>query len=83
MKFDVLTLLPDGRLVHLMTVADTSATSIADVSALVAAQINGNISLFAASATEAGISQFRLSLGSTGLTVAGQLALWQVARVTI
>ena len=64
-----MTLLPDGRLIHLMTVADTAATSLADVSALVAAQVNGQTSLFAASSTEPGISQFRLSLGTPGLTI--------------
>ncbi|MGB3147965.1 MAG: calcium-binding protein [Paracoccaceae bacterium] len=64
--FDVMTLLPDGRLVHLMTVTDSAATSLANVTALAAAEIGNQIKLFAASATEPGISQFSLDLGTLG-----------------
>ncbi len=66
---DLMTLLPDGRLIHLLTVADTAATSLDHVTSLSMAQVGARTLLFAASATEAGISQFDLSLGPQGLSI--------------
>lgn len=63
---EVLTLLPDGRLVRLATLSDGAATSLTDVSALAAASLGTRACLFAASASEAGISQFDLGLGTAG-----------------
>lgn len=67
--FDVMTLLPDGRLIHLMTVVDDGLTSLANVSALSAAQVAGRTMIFAASSTETGISQFDVNLGTLGVTL--------------
>lgn len=66
---EVMALLPDGRLVQLMTITDTGAMSLADVSALAATDAGGRIRLFAASATEPGITQIDLSLGTPGLSL--------------
>ncbi|MCY1126185.1 calcium-binding protein [Frigidibacter sp. RF13] len=66
---EVMTMLPDGRLVSLMTITDTGATSLADVTALSAAVIGGQIKLFAASATEGGISLIDLALGPLGISL--------------
>lgn len=61
-------MLPDGRLVHLGAVEDTADTSLRNVSALAAAATGGRITLVAASAREAGISQFEVDPGPIGLT---------------
>ncbi|WP_284162644.1 calcium-binding protein [Frigidibacter sp. SD6-1] len=66
---EVMTMLPDGRLVSLMTITDNAAMSLADVTALSAAVIGGQVKLFAASATEGGISQIDLSLGPFGISL--------------
>ena len=62
------TLLPDGHLLHLQTLVDTASLSLAHVSALAATETGGRLQIFAASATEAGISQFDLDVGDLGVT---------------
>ena len=62
------TLLPGGQLLHLATMADSATTALADVSALTAVQSGSSIAVFAASATEAGISQFVVEPGTIGVT---------------
>lgn len=62
------TMLPDGRLIHLDTIADTAALSLQNVSALTAASLGGKISVAAASGIEAGISQFEIDPGPIGAT---------------
>lgn len=66
---EVMALLPDGRLVQVMSIADTAATSLADVTSIAVAQVGGRVQLFAASATEPGITQLDLSLGPIGTTL--------------
>lgn len=61
-------MLPDGRLVHLGAVEDTAATALQRVSALAAEGIGGRIAVVAASATEAGLTQFEVDPGPIGLT---------------
>jgi len=68
---EVMTILPDGRLIDLMTIEDSAAMSLAHVSALAAGQVGGQIKLFAASATETGITQLALNLGPQGITLNG------------
>lgn len=60
--------LPDGRLMHVATLADTSAMPLARVSALAAAELDGQIVLAAASGSERGIAQFRVDVGTIGTT---------------
>ncbi|MGO4851627.1 calcium-binding protein [Phaeovulum sp. W22_SRMD_FR3] len=62
------TLLPDGHLLHLQTLVDDAALSLAHVSALAAAETDGRVQVFAASGTETGISQFDLEVGDLGIT---------------
>lgn len=66
---EVMALLPDGRLVQILSIADTAATSLADVTSIAVAQVGGRVQLFAASATEPGITQVDLSLGPIGTTL--------------
>ncbi len=66
---NVMTLLPDGRLIALLTIADTAATSLDHVTALAAAQVGNRTELFAASATEGGITQLDINLGPIGVTL--------------
>ncbi|MFC3570659.1 M10 family metallopeptidase C-terminal domain-containing protein [Paracoccus simplex] len=71
----VFTVLPDGKLLHLTTLVDTDDQTLADVSALSAAVIDGRIALFVSSRTESGITQFVLepgSIGKTGVVGAGR-----------
>jgi len=65
----VFTVMPDGRLLHLVTLADTDARSLADVSAISALEINGKIAVFVASRTEVGITQFQFDPGQIGQTL--------------
>ncbi|UXU75119.1 MULTISPECIES: calcium-binding protein [unclassified Paracoccus (in: a-proteobacteria)] len=64
----IFTLLPDGRLLHLQTLIDTDGQTLADVSAISAAVVNGRIVLLVASHTEAGLTQFVFEPGPIGLT---------------
>lgn len=64
----VFTLLPDGRLMHLTSLADTLDYAMADVSSLSARVIDGRIVLFVGSQTEQGITWFVFDPGQVGLT---------------
>lgn len=64
----VFTLLPDGRLLHVQTIADTNDMTLADVSAIEAQVVNGKILLFVASATETGLTQLSFDPGNLGAT---------------
>ncbi|MDP3860013.1 MAG: M10 family metallopeptidase C-terminal domain-containing protein [Phaeovulum sp.] len=67
----VFTLLPDGRLLHLSSIADTAATTLADITALAAVLVAGRIEVFASGEDAAGISQFDLDTGPLGVTLVG------------
>ncbi len=64
----VFTMLPGGSLLHLLTLADQDGWSMANVSAIAAAQIGGKIALFVTSTTEEGVTQLSLDPGKIGLT---------------
>lgn len=64
----VFTMQPNGRLLHLLTIADTAAMSLADVNAITATVIAGKIALLVSSATEPGITQLFFDPGRTGFT---------------
>ena len=64
----VFTMTPDGRLLHLVTLADADDRAMANVSALSVAEIDGQIVLFVASKTESGITQFAFDPGQIGMT---------------
>ena len=67
----VFTLLPDGRLLHLSSVADAVGLTLADITALAAVMAGGRIQVFAAGENAAGISQFDLDTGTLGVTSIG------------
>ena len=62
------TITPDGRLIHLDSIADDNRAALRDVSALAIRVIDGKIVVFAGSATESGVSQFVLDPGRIGQT---------------
>lgn len=64
----VFTMTPEGRLLHLVTLADANDRAMANVSALSVAEIGGQIVLFVASKTESGITQFAFDPGQIGIT---------------
>lgn len=64
----VFTLLPDGRLLHLETIADSNDMTLSDVSAIEAQVIGGQIALFVTSATETGLTQLSFDPGAIGAT---------------
>ncbi len=64
-------LLPDGRLIHDTTLDDTALMSLADVQAIKAVVVGGEVQVFVASGSEDGITQFTLNTGTTGPTQTG------------
>ena len=64
-------LLPDGRLYLETTIVDTPGAALADVAALQLAEVGGQLQLFVASASEDGLTQFRILTGPQGVTLAG------------
>jgi Ca2+-binding RTX toxin-like protein len=60
------TLLPDGRLVHLQTIAHWGGLGLMDVGQIAARQVGDEIQVFVSSDDQAGLSQFTLSLADLG-----------------
>ncbi|MTE00559.1 calcium-binding protein [Paracoccus sp. YIM 132242] len=70
----IFTLLPDGRLLHLQTIADTADMTLGKVSAIEAQVIDGRIVLLVTSDGETGVTQLVVepgAIGQTGLAGAG------------
>ncbi|HHH89297.1 MAG TPA: hypothetical protein ENK45_01890, partial [Aliiroseovarius sp.] len=65
------TLLPGGRLLQLASIADSTTTTLANVSALAATVLDGVIQIFAASESEPGLTQFSFDPGPAGLVLEG------------
>ncbi|MFQ6553778.1 hypothetical protein AAD018_015680 [Aestuariibius insulae] len=68
------TMLPDGHLVHLDTIADDALSSLNNVSAVEIVETADGLQIFAASAAEAGVSQFSVDLSAQGRTITGEAA---------
>ena len=64
-------LLPDGRLVHHVSLADWQFVTLANVSALAGVARADGISIYAASATEAGLTELTVDLGLAGDVLTG------------
>lgn len=65
----LMTVLPDGRLVHLATLADGNATALTNPAALAMAGRGGGLDLFVAGGgPQGGISHLRADLGAIGIT---------------
>ncbi len=66
----LMTLLPDGRLVHLATLADTTATAMTNPAALAMRGRAGGLDLFVAGGgADGGITQLRADLGPIGVAI--------------
>jgi Ca2+-binding RTX toxin-like protein len=65
------TLLADGRLVHLQSIADTTGLTLDSVSALAGAVVGSELQIVAASETERGLSVFTLPLANLGQVLSG------------
>lgn len=77
----VFTLLPNGRLLHLQTIVDTGALTLAKIGAIHAQAMGDKIALFVASATETGVTQLVIDPGAIGVTtIAGAGAVVGTAR---
>ena len=75
----LMTLTPEGRLLHLHTLADTAAAALANISAMEMRLVGGEIQVLVASGAEAGLTLLRIGLagmgrmpGATGPGAAGE-----------
>lgn len=68
------TLLPGGRLLHLQSMADGAGTTLAQPSAITMATVGTEIQVFVSSATETGITMYRVDISALGLTLASGAA---------
>lgn len=64
-------MLPDGTLTHVDTVCDTLDNGLQNIESLALAQVNGQLTVIAASQTESGLSRFALDTGDHGAVRAG------------
>ncbi|MEP3295038.1 beta-propeller fold lactonase family protein [Tateyamaria sp.] len=62
----------EGRLIYEQSLADSNASSLQGVSALEAVIAGNGFDIFTTSATEAGLSQFRVEVGPEGVTESSQ-----------
>lgn len=72
------TLLPNGKLVLLDSVADNNSTALQNIAALTAEYIGGRLHIYASSETEAGITHFEVDPGDIGVTLQGQTGTSQL-----
>jgi len=68
------TLLPDGRLVHLESLADAPGLGLAGISAVAAVGLDDTLQILAASESVPGLAQFALPLAAQGVTRRGGAA---------
>lgn len=64
------TLLPGGQLLHLQTLADSAAVTLAAPSAIAMTLVGAEIQVFVTSGTEAGLTLYRIDISTLGLTLA-------------
>ncbi len=62
----LMTLSPDGQLIHLDSFADATDSGLQNVQSLSVAQVGNEIQIFAASQQDAGLTQLSLSLENLG-----------------
>jgi len=67
----LLTLLPDGRLVHLQTLAQQDGYGLENVQSISAVALGDEIQIYVASGAETGLSRFSIDLATMGATVNG------------
>ncbi|WP_281968890.1 calcium-binding protein [Roseovarius nanhaiticus] len=71
----LLTMLPDGRLIHLDTIAHDLGLGLESISAMTAIKAADAIEVILASQTNAGLTQFTVSLAQQGQTISGNAAV--------
>ena len=72
----LMTMMQDGRLIHIQTLEDTDTITLQNVTAIAAIQTGNSAQIFITSEAEEGITQFSFDLGTVGATLhggAGQL----------
>ncbi|WP_282371529.1 calcium-binding protein [Defluviimonas aestuarii] len=69
----LLTLLPGGQLLHLQSLADTATSVLSNISAIRIVPVGPELQVFVTSASEAGMSMFRIDLSSLGVTMTGSI----------
>lgn len=67
----LLTLLPGGQLLHVQTLSDTAAMSLAHVSAIKIVPMGNELQVFVTSGLEAGMTLLRVDLSNEGVTLTG------------
>ncbi|MCC5969903.1 MAG: hypothetical protein JJU15_08130 [Pararhodobacter sp.] len=78
----VFVMLPDGKLVHLESIADGPETALFNVSALQAVVTGDTLHLFAGSQRDTGMTHFTLSLEDMGVQRTGSARAAEVVRGT-
>jgi Ca2+-binding RTX toxin-like protein len=68
-------LTPDGRLVHLSTLADGLTSGLANVSALRMVRVGNELQILVGSAAEAGLTVLRVDLSAQGAVIAATAAV--------
>ncbi len=69
------TLTPDGRLVHLTTIEDSTATTLQNVTGLRMQAVGDEVQIIVASGAEAGLTVLRLDLATMGEVIEATAAL--------
>ncbi len=64
-------LMPDGRILHHVSVKDSNAISLRDVSSLTGRVVDGKLQIFASSEVEAGLTKLVFDLGPMGNVYTG------------
>ncbi len=62
-------LLPDGQLVHMQSLAHSAGAGLENITGIEAAVIGDEVKIFVTSGTTPGVSQFSLPLGDLGLVI--------------
>ena len=70
----VFQLLPDGRLLHMETLIDSSGASLSNITDMAVEIVNGEVQLFVVSGNEGGMSQFRLVPSTLGVVLESNAA---------
>ncbi|QUJ76035.1 hypothetical protein KDD17_14045 [Sulfitobacter albidus] len=60
------TLMPDGRLIHLETIEHTPGAGLMNVGEIETSVVGGDLQIYVSSATDAGLTRFRVDLGDLG-----------------
>ncbi|WP_166418823.1 calcium-binding protein [Cochlodiniinecator piscidefendens] len=74
------TMMPDGRLLHLESIADTGPAALANVSAIEVVEVGGELQVFVTSGSEGGLSQFTIDLSVLGQVMQGSTNLVGTAQ---